>query len=113
MGVDVLPDAACPTGVLYDPAVAEADLLPQLEERSAAIGVEVPEAGDRDVVGGHGLLPSLQPGRAHVIERIRGSTEAGEAVRERHCLLHHEGFDPPARSEEHTSELQSLMRISY
>src|SRR3546814_4508021 len=35
---------------------------------------------------------------------------------ERRCMpsfLNAHGFDPRARSEEHTSELQSLMRISY
>src|SRR3546814_1009804 len=36
-----------------------------------------------------------------------------EKWRHRHCRDKYEGERPPDRSEEHTSELQSLMRNSY
>src|SRR3546814_5317008 len=48
--------------------------------------------------------------RARVIARLSGTGTEGATVR-----LYFELFeaDPARRSEEHTSELQSLMRISY
>src|SRR3546814_4275768 len=37
----------------------------------------------------------------------------GAELRHAQCPAHHRSRSVPARSEEHTSELQSLMRISY
>src|SRR3546814_3373110 len=55
-------------------------------------------------VGGHHR--HLQPGNPHVEVRHRGAIDEAQAD-----LL--AGAEQPGRSEEHTSELQSLMRISY
>src|SRR3546814_3574488 len=45
----------------------------------------------------------------------RGGERGGgcRRIRDRACLRHHRGGGSCGRSEEHTSELQSLMRISY
>src|SRR3546814_4693859 len=34
-------------------------------------------------------------------------------IRRKRIMVPRDGIEPPTRSEEHTSELQSLMRISY
>src|SRR3546814_3832999 len=44
---------------------------------------------------------------AHVVERLRETEEVVNG------LVGHDRVDAGSRSEEHTSELQSLMRISY
>src|SRR3546814_10510529 len=49
---------------------------------------------------------------AEGIERLRIEQVVGE-LRSAHRLEHHAREDRLERSEEHTSELQSLMRISY
>src|SRR3546814_4634033 len=45
----------------------------------------------------------VRPDRAPAVQIVLPATDAGDAL----------GFHKAARSEEHTSELQSLMRISY
>src|SRR3546814_9020975 len=48
--------------------------------------------------------------------RHAGGSIGTAAVRQISCLVQgedHQAFFPASRSEEHTSELQSLMRISY
>src|SRR3546814_7603731 len=55
------------------------------------------------------LRPSPGPGTAHRAPRS-GRRRGRAARRERR---RRQGSSRPARSEEHTSELQSLMRISY
>src|SRR3546814_2687038 len=54
----------------------------------------------RPSLRGDGIAPSLSP-------RLPDATPAGE------CRKRRARFRHPPRSEEHTSELQSLMRISY
>src|SRR3546814_2535981 len=63
----------------------------QATVRAVADGADAPQQGD------------LFPGRG------RGGDD--QRLRPCHVDLHHGGLRP--RSEEHTSELQSLMRISY
>src|SRR3546814_21177490 len=73
--------------------------------------------------GGHGdqrprALQPHQSGAAAAVSADRHRREGGKAVPldhrapPRHARRHHQG-PAPDRSEEHTSELQSLMRISY
>src|SRR3546814_8987902 len=47
------------------------------------------------------------------VEWLAGAASTGEIARRLQELLQQLGFDRYSRSEEHTSELQSLMRISY
>src|SRR3546814_11784709 len=68
----------------------------------------------REVVGSTPTRPTI----TRYCDRVRGVSSAGRAValqasghRFDPDRLHHFGLS--ARSEEHTSELQSLMRISY
>src|SRR3546814_2188644 len=72
-----------------------------------ASGWEVEGISDADLV----VSQSLRPGDA--IVEIDGTAVADLAEREVLTLLHGEIGSPVVRSEEHTSELQSLMRISY
>src|SRR3546814_7571287 len=58
------------------------------------------------IAGGRGSCMACQPARMGV--RTSGTSVAGFAQRSPHLLV--DGLD---RSEEHTSELQSLMRSSY
>src|SRR3546814_4424944 len=60
-----------------------------------APGADLDDQEIRRAVGQHHRLSALAGDRAHRRRRV--------------CLRHQH----PARSEEHTSELQSLMRISY
>src|SRR3546814_4143093 len=53
------------------------------------------------------------PFRANLLPRIRARVTPADDGRSRHENPHHRGKTRKARSEEHTSELQSLMRISY
>src|SRR3546814_6814647 len=46
-------------------------------------------------------------------ERTQRRTDARRAVRDHARFRHADAAAPAARSEEHTSELQSLLRISY
>src|SRR3546814_9052917 len=57
-------------------------------------------------------LGVLQPGHA-VDAAAAQHADAHRIARLRHMRLRDAGGRLPARSEEHTSELQSLMRISY
>src|SRR3546814_9550586 len=79
----------------------------------------------RSVVEGHQLAPVRLAARRlrrrvgvgdilgdHAQARALG-TQAGSGNVQRLLEIHDWGFLSPSRSEEHTSELQSLMRISY
>src|SRR3546814_4178727 len=54
----------------------------------------------------------VQPGHAQMRNRVQSPDEIGEPARRQHHRIA-AGQDGLERSEEHTSELQSLMRISY
>src|SRR3546814_9300368 len=69
--------------------------------RSAALG-----AAD-------GQLPLLTHPEAPMLLHVPAILDAGQVARFRKALDGGEWIDGKARSEEHTSELQSLMRISY
>src|SRR3546814_1947492 len=56
-------------------------------------------------------LHMIAPDGDEVVHRIEGRDLIG--AHERHIELCRDIFDHRHRSEEHTSELQSLMRISY
>src|SRR3546814_5250471 len=81
-----------------DPKGGNVDL-----RRAAGDEVGHQPAGDR--CGGQAGM-AVPEGEVDVAESGRG-TDDGQAVRPRRPMPH------PFRSEEHTSELQSLMRISY
>src|SRR3546814_8312903 len=91
-------------------------------------------AGFAEEAGGFGgsirdiAVVMEQAGRKLVVEPILSTTVCGRilqragyieavasiiACERSYAFAHQEGPDPFARSEEHTSELQSLMRISY
>src|SRR3546814_5116951 len=53
------------------------------------------------------------PPSAHSAASRKSSPDLRGGSRRRWQPDHHAGFRPVSRSEEHTSELQSLMRISY
>src|SRR3546814_1502615 len=82
---------------ILDQAIAHADM----EGESKVTAAQV-----RDMLGlsDRGAVRRLF---GHVLEG--NACEVLSAVQEQHVL----GVEPLARSEEHTSELQSLMRISY
>src|SRR3546814_2720904 len=85
------------------------------------IGRVARQVGDQQLAQGHPLLS--RPRRQHLDLHLRHvdagralalAALAGDAERQRlHHLIGGEGLGPELRSEEHTSELQSLMRISY
>src|SRR3546814_5312183 len=93
-------------------------LLPYTTLFRAAAAVE--KAGDRRAVI---LILRGEIARADVFEQLQRAVRGGGAEigvarvgEQRHALLHDEGVEiarVARRSEEHTSELQSLMRISY
>src|SRR3546814_5056086 len=56
---------------------------------------------------------SHDPRAAGLPLRARPPAGAAEALRDRHPEALGKAWHPPSRSEEHTSELQSLMRRSY
>src|SRR3546814_8756827 len=61
-----------------------------------------------------GLVVAAQTGRAGRTQaRLRAAHTAPARPPGRRVLRRHRARRGPARSEEHTSELQSLMRISY
>src|SRR3546814_9646708 len=62
----------------------------------------------------HGIAcpAGRQPPEADLGNRRNGAASRGAAEPDRPRRARR-AVDPPARSEEHTSELQSLMRISY
>src|SRR3546814_1051518 len=88
---------------------------------SASVGPRATEVGDRHLGGGAGVVGVAGPGggaeddgavpRSRLLDRLRLVVDA---LRHRgwrsRCLCGHAAGH---RSEEHTSELQSLMRISY
>src|SRR3546814_66525 len=97
-------------------------------QRHARMAVEVPEeAGRRAAVrppglaqGGHAPdigppLQLLQMLRGDAERKVAGRQHVGPPQREEQIDLGGPAADAldPGRSEEHTSELQSLMRISY
>src|SRR3546814_10246313 len=59
-----------------------------------------------------GLEPGVDECRDHRVEDIDDGAGGGTGIRER-PVIGFVGVRPISRSEEHTSELQSLMRISY
>src|SRR3546814_7154742 len=101
--------------------------------RTAICGaLSAPEAiaGERDKEGERrheDIIDPAQPGRQpdraeQDNQQRRGAADhsnerAGDAGLQKRCVLHAAVLIPPggpdSRSEEHTSELQSLMRISY
>src|SRR3546814_7054795 len=83
-------------------------LVPRI---SKAVDAEGLAAGAFDLVGPAGIIANPRQGETARIARQRRA-----AFERRHLQqLRRVGFDQvgKARSEEHTSELQSLMRISY
>src|SRR3546814_7966779 len=73
----------------------------------------VPGRGRRDQVRPRQRRPAVRRHR-HAVPRPRaGAARRGAAHQAGRGARLHDGGRPPARSEEHTSELQSLMRISY
>src|SRR3546814_5626670 len=68
----------------------------------------------RTAAAGWAIPPRL---RSYPHIRLSRASEAWRQMWSRHCccwlLSSHSGRSPADRSEEHTSELQSLMRISY
>src|SRR3546814_4419005 len=96
----------------------------RLDRRLRPVGATVPEHIDADMrVAEVGIavrrhhqpeeqvpLQLLQPGRAGVVELPADDVVDADRDQQRQ---HDECRDDAGRSEEHTSELQSLMRISY
>src|SRR3546814_5510800 len=81
--------------------------LPTLPERAAILDVELGIAGiDRDLVA---ALVGCYAGFGRLVENVL----APLAELLTRGLWHADGLEGSVRSEEHTSELQSLMRISY
>src|SRR3546814_10343364 len=66
------------------------------------------------IVGGHPRTEFLHPADAFMAEDNREGHNPGAAIGDMDIAAAHAADDNPhQRSEEHTSELQSLMRISY
>src|SRR3546814_4783001 len=76
------------------------------QEHDQGHGHDGPERIDKAVVQRQGTADGLQ-----CQERRRPSCGVGDT--EQRPLPERMGSEPQCRSEEHTSELQSLMRISY
>src|SRR3546814_4812760 len=74
-------------------------------ERIGAEKIDFAKAVERTVVE---VLAELKPGR-----NLYANVEFYAGVVMDHCGLPRELLTPTFKSEEHTSELQSLMRISY
>src|SRR3546814_2461200 len=75
-----------------------------------------PGALQTQISNGKGLTHAAAKASAlmEAIEHFHAETIAVETVRASHDEMRRRGMTcVPARSEEHTSELQSLMRISY
>src|SRR3546814_4464486 len=89
-----------PKSFAVDGRRALVNLMDQVRRAEPAIAIDVPAMPDRIKVAG--------------IEFVEFATDEQEAV-ELATMLRQLGFARAARhrSEEHTSELQSLMRISY
>src|SRR3546814_3766293 len=90
----------CSSDLLSDPAVAHREyhavlVAVRLAFASHRIALEFDD--DTRIFGGDGFDLRTQPGRQQLLERVDGADDGVVT----------------ARSEEHTSELQSLMRISY
>src|SRR3546814_5576234 len=80
--------------------VCSSDLVHTLLTGNAASGIQ-----------DHGpVAPGL---RIAQIEQVRGHRSIERRRTRDNDLVRHAGFEVEIRSEEHTSELQSLMRISY
>src|SRR3546814_8846055 len=90
----VFHQADPPENLKFEPVTVQAPLPGQIRLRQTAIGVNFHDTYVRSGLYQTLALPGI-PG----IEGVGIVTELGEGVRH--------------RSEEHTSELQSLMRISY
>src|SRR3546814_2689141 len=60
-----------------------------------------------------GILVTLRAGERLLVVRIADTERDPQLVRDDVDIVVHEGGVGLGRSEEHTSELQSLMRISY
>src|SRR3546814_7159489 len=88
--------------------VAPPAAVPELEKLAQNLYISAPSMAQ------HAALACFQPATLEILEARRG-----ELARRRDFLLpalRELGFGiavEPQRSEEHTSELQSLMRISY
>src|SRR3546814_1067459 len=96
------PGHSLPQGLYSDAAIFDLDvsLIYHREWLFAGHTCEVPEAGD---------FLTLRVGAAEAVI-VRG---ADGVVRAFHNTCRHRGSRICQRSEEHTCELQSLMRISY
>src|SRR3546814_2052885 len=91
------PDTACPYPTLFRPGRQHVDRQAEVAERRDIGGVLGGEASE---IGIGAVLGAQAPDR-------RWGGRAAKRVGEGEGAAHH------PRSEEHTSELQSLMRISY
>src|SRR3546814_3230592 len=74
-------------------------------------GLTVVDQGEGDL--GARMLRALAPGPAMIVGSDIPDLAPEHLVEAARLLGRHEVVLGPARSEEHTSELQSLMRISY
>src|SRR3546814_4506785 len=93
--------------------VCSSDLEPAVVHLHVAVGVEGrPVDGDAEVLVDHDVLE--RPGPRRLVRALQLDLRLGASVaREDPGGAHGVGEEPKDRSEEHTSELQSLMRISY
>src|SRR3546814_7756979 len=97
--------------VLGDDHIDRRDRVALLIERLVERGAET---GDADLVLARAAFTGgvLRPGRRHRQHgKRRAARQPGQSAYAPHCMNSH--YHPPLRSEEHTSELPSLMRISY
>src|SRR3546814_1559029 len=101
--------------------VCSSDLLAGLCRRRAADQYRKPRADSAAVLRAATFMPDLV-GNRQSARRVGGGTDAGalggtarvqRAGRRWRCLARLHPCRTRYRSEEHTSELQSLMRISY
>src|SRR3546814_1785732 len=94
--------------------VCSSDLVSAFREGASGDGCPFRFSDLRSAVPGgcHGFQAELQPAARRAQSR-QGTEEAGKAAEAAGGIRAPQGRAGPRRSEEHTSELQSLMRISY
>src|SRR3546814_4231558 len=115
-----LTDTLCPyttrfrsTGVKFQcPRLEDADVEQRCAWRRRTDPVSAYSCSDRDVWRRERVRHLLYRARPRLVQALcRGVPVLRRAIRGRG--LHQSSNGPDLRSEEHTSELQSLMRISY
>src|SRR3546814_1062178 len=94
--------------------VCSSDLVEFLARRIAGDLHQLAALGQRGIgIGQDALLVATVLGAVVGIEMRDPRRQGDRAMEDRFDFLEHRGLLLPRRSEEHTSELQSLMRISY